>query len=164
MIIQLQFVLGAGWGSRLIAWYGCGYGGYSHVDAIMSDGTLIGARSDRIGGKPSGVQSRPADYENWIKRTIVSLEVTPQQHAIGEQFLLSTIGSGYDKDDILSLILGRPYHASGHWICSWLMIAWLKQMGVFGDLPFYPQQITPNSLLLAVCVVGGKPITTMVHT
>lgn len=165
-MIQLQFVLGAGWGSRLISWWGQGYGGYSHVDAILPTGDLIGARSDSIRLKngtviPPGVRVRPPDYEKWLKRTIVTLDATPVETERWQQFLLSKVGQGYDKSDILGLILGLPITSTGHWVCSWIQTSGLEVIGKFGYLPFYPQQVTPNELLFGVCTIGGKPVTTM---
>ena len=34
----------------------------SHVDAILPDGTLLGARADIYGNVPAGVQIRPPGY------------------------------------------------------------------------------------------------------
>src|SRR5271170_1356882 len=88
-IVQVQFVLGEGISSSAIAWFGGGT--FSHVDAIMPDGTLIGARSDiiyplmpdgttSVKPIPAGVQRRPAGYEVWKKRVVASL-IVPREKA-----------------------------------------------------------------------------------
>jgi hypothetical protein len=154
-MIRLQFVLGAGLSSRLIAWYGQGYGGYSHVDAIISNGKLLGARSDNIGGG-AGVLARPPDYERWKRRCVVSVKATDKQARDWEKFLLSQLGKPYDKTDILGLIIGKPIMSAGHWICSALQTAALHASGIFPAMPEVPQQVPPNMLLFGVLTAGGK--------
>jgi hypothetical protein len=51
-MIRLQFVLGTGLSSQAIAWFSAGH--FSHVDAVLPDNRLLGARSDVVGGKPPG--------------------------------------------------------------------------------------------------------------
>lgn len=112
--IRLQFVLGASLSSRLIAWYGQGYGGYSHVDAVLPDGRLLGARSDAVGGVYPGVRVRPANYEKWVRRTLVELPVTESRAHAWVEALQRQVGCQYDKQAILGFILGRREHTKGH--------------------------------------------------
>lgn len=155
--IRLQFVLGAGIGSRLIAWWGNGYGGFSHVDAIMADKSCIGARSDKIGLELSGVQRRPAGYEKWVNRRVASLDVKPEEYKAWEDYLIQQVNLPYDKGDIIGLIIGRDLSEKGHWICSELQTAALQRVSRLPlALPVPPQQVTPNSLLLMVAAVGFK--------
>lgn len=155
-MIKLQFVLGAGLSSRLIAWWGNGYGGYSHVDAGLPDGTWLGARSDAVGGKPPGVQIRPDAYETWAKRTVVTLNTTAAEAAQWEAFLRRQVGLQYDKTDIIGLITGKPIGTRGAWICSALQTDALQVIGKLPTLPVPPQQVTPNSLLLMCSAIGGQ--------
>jgi len=155
-LITLQFVLGADWSSKLISWYGQGYGGYSHVDAVLSDSTLLGARSDKVGGQPPGVQIRPPNYEKWSRRCIVTLAGTQALQPQWETFLRSQVGLPYDKADIIGLIIGRPLMSQGHWICSALQTAALHLVTLFPDMPETPQQVPPNMLLFGVLAIGGK--------
>lgn len=155
-MIRLQFVLGRGLSSRLIAWYGNGYRGYSHVDAILHDGTLCGARSDAVGGRPAGVQIRPANYEKWVRRCVVTLESTEDQSARWERYLRSQVGRHYDKGSILGFVFGEEMHQAGRWICSALQTRALELVGKIQPLPTPPAQVTPNSLLIATCAVGGR--------
>lgn len=154
--IGLQFVLGSGWSSRLISWWGSGYGGYSHVDAILADGSLLGARSDSVGGQPPGVRIRPPAYEKWVRRCVVWMPASAQQASNWEKFLREQVGMGYDKSDILGLIIGKPLMSQGHWICSALQHEALHKIAIFPDMPQTPQQVPPNMLLFGVLTAGGK--------
>lgn len=148
--IKLQFVLGAGLSSRLIAWYGQGYGGYSHVDAVLPDGSLLGARSDAVGGKSPGVQIRPQGYERWLKRCVVEIDATDAQAAAWEGWLRRQIGRPYDHAAIVGFILGRRLGDRGHWICSGCQFGALEAAGLLGPGPVPPDEVTPNALLLLV--------------
>ena len=154
---MLQFVMGTGIPSELIAWWGSGYSGYSHVDARLADGSLLGARSDTAGGQPPGFRSRPAEYEQWQRRCVVTIPATPAEYVQWEQWLLSQVGVGYDKGDILGLILGRPMAQEGHWICSAAQTNALRVVNKLPTpLPFDEHQITPNTLLsMTACLPGA---------
>ncbi len=155
--ISLQFVLGSALSSRLIAWYGNGYGGFSHVDGILSDGRLLGARSDSVGNQPPGVHIRPPDYEKWVKRTRVSFKVTKSVYNDWEANLRAKIGTPYDVTSIWGFITGRQQSTDGHWICSQLQINALQHVKMVPfPLPMPAHQITPNSVLLISAAIGGK--------
>jgi hypothetical protein len=155
--IRLQFVLGASIPSRLIAWYGEGYGGYSHVDGILSDGRLLGARSDSVGGQPPGTHIRPPDYEKWSKRDVVTLSATDEEYAGWEAAGRAKIGTPYDKGAIFGFLTGNDKHEGGHWICSALQLNSLQHIGrVPFPFPVDAHQVTPNALLLVVAAIGGK--------
>ena len=153
--MKFQFVLGSGLSSRLIAWYGQGYGGWSHVDAILPDGTCLGARSDAVGGKPPGVQIRPAGYEKWVRRSVIDLPCPDPQQKIWEDFLRSQINEPYDKADIWGFVLGRELQTKGEWICSALQLAGLETSGVLHKLHVTPQQCPPNMLFSILDTLGG---------
>lgn len=155
-MIQLQFVRGTGLGSRLISWWGNGYGGYSHVDGILDDNRLAGARSDKVGGQPPGFQIRPPAYEKWAARTIVTINSTIQEALDWERFLIDQVGEPYDESDILGLIIGEPLSSAGHWICSAAQCAALVQISKIPSPPIPPQQVTPNSLLLMCAAIGAQ--------
>ena len=163
--MKWQFVLAEDWGSRLIAWYGQGYGGWSHVDAVMPSGWLLGARDDLItagGMNPvvPGVRLRPPNYEKWIRRQVVSLPCTPAQDATWMQFLERQIGKPYDSGAIWAFITGRREpNAPGYWICSAL------QMGAArAAVKAYPtlipdSQITPDAYYI-LCTAGWGGVVT----
>lgn len=156
--MRWQFVLGTDLSSKLIAWWGQSFGGWSHVDALLPDGTLLGARSDAVGGKPPGVQVRPADYARakWTRRTIIELPCSAYEAATWEAFLRSQINCGYDKADILGLILGKPLMTSGHWICSALQLDALEVIGRIPKIPLTPQQCPPNMLAAMLQALGAS--------
>lgn len=164
--IAFQFVCGSDLASRAIAWYGTGYGGYSHVDAIiMHDspvfreekaGWLIGARADQIGSIPPGVQMRPPAYEKVIRRCVAVLPCTENEQMAADQFIESQLRKAYDKTSIWGFLLGRPWHSKGHWICSALQTQRLRMAGRIGSLPEPDSQITPNSLLLILAAMRAR--------
>ena len=158
--IDLQFVLGSGLSSRLIAWYGQGFGGWSHVDAVLPDGTLLGARDDKVGGQPAGVRIRPPFYEKWKRRTGVRIATSAQLAKIGNDWLLTQIGQAYDDAAIRGFITARPDHDAGRWICSALQRGRLAVMGVAGACSQVPvSQTTPDSLFQVVTLgLSGRVI------
>lgn len=156
--MRWQFVLGAGLSSRLIAWYGEGYGGWSHVDALLPNGACLGARSDVIGDIPAGVQVRPAEYENWRRRSVLTLNGSIDDESEWKACLHRYIGRGYDKADILGFILGKPLMEPGHWICSALQLDVLETLGKVNlQGKITPQQCPPNMLYAILLAIGAKP-------
>lgn len=156
MSIELQFVLGADWTSKLIAWYGNGYGGYSHVDAVMPDGALAGARSDVVGNKPAGFQIRPAKYASWKRCTRVSIPCNADKRQRWLDLIEQKVGAAYDKADIVGLVIGRRLETNGAWICSAAQTDLLQAIALLPTpFPFIKQQITPNTLLAMCCSIGG---------
>lgn len=157
--MRWQFVLGSGVSSRLVAWYGQGYGGWSHVDAILSDGTCLGARSDTIRHDgmtyPPGVQIRAAGYEAWVRRSVIEIRCPQPNEVIWEDFLRSQVGCQYDKADILGFVLGRELKTDGEWICSALQLAGLEHAGILHKLHVTPQQCPPNMLFTVLDTLGG---------
>jgi hypothetical protein len=157
-VIELQFVLGSGLSSQLIAWWGSGYGGYSHVDSVLKDGSLIGARSDNPGGHGRGVRRRPPNYEKWKRVYRIALPCTDQQYNDWETYLISQVGDAYDEADIVGLLIGRKLSATGHWICSRLAYKALQVANKLYPSVFDSTQITPNTLLACCGSVGGIPV------
>jgi hypothetical protein len=88
MSIKLRFVRGLDFSSRVFAWFYAGH--LSHVDAVMPDGSLLGARSDVIKDIPTGVQIRPPRYE----ALVVAMEIpaTPRQEMAFYRFLRAQLG------------------------------------------------------------------------
>lgn len=155
--LRWQFVLGADCSSRKIAWWGQGYGGYSHVDFLLPGGGCLGARSDRIPpGTPPGVQLRPDGYEKWTARRVLTLPCTEEESEAAVKFEVAQIGDPYDKRDIVGLFLGRPISSgSGWWICSALQLAMVEYIGLMPKLSVTPQQCPPNMLLVALEAIGA---------
>jgi hypothetical protein len=154
--LRWQFVLGDDLASQVIAWYGQGYGGYSHVDFLMPGGGCLGARSDRIAGLPPGVQLRPDGYEKWKERRVLSLPCTDAQLQTAVDFEVAQINDPYDKRDILGLLIGRPISSgSGYWICSALQLAMVRKVGFMPNLSVTPQQCPPNMLAACLEAIGA---------
>ena len=160
--MKVQFVLGADWPSRVIAWWGQGYGGWSHVDAVMDDGWLLGARDDVIDppGLPvvkAGVQLRPPNYERWARRSVIDIPATPIEERRWLDFLQHQINFQYDSGAILAFITGRREPtAPGHWICSALQMGAARASGKAFATLIPDSQVTPNSLyLLFTAGLGG---------
>lgn len=155
--MRWQFVLGAAISSRLIAWWGMGYNGWSHVDAILPDGSCLGARSDVIGNIPAGVQIRPEGYEKWKRRAVLTLSCTPDEETEWTDQLKRNVGLGYDKADILGFIFGMPMFEPGHWICSALQLDVLETVGKVNlQGRITPQQCPPNMLYAILLALGAK--------
>lgn len=156
--VRLQFVLGAGWSSRLIAWYGQGYGGFSHVDAVLPDGSLLGARYDRCGGQEPGVRIRPQGYERWLRRTLVTVPCTAQQAAAWQRWLRGELGKQYDPQAIWAFALGLAPKKDGRWICSACQNAGLRDGAQLAHASSVPDsQVTPDALYqIATEGLGGR--------
>lgn len=94
-------------------------GPWSHVDCVMPDGTLLGARSDSVGGVLPGVQIRPPNYEVWPARDIVEIECSQFIADSWAAFLRRQIGKPYDTIDLLGdFLAGRDWRNPDAWWCS----------------------------------------------
>lgn len=152
-MIRLQFVLGTGISSQAIAWFSAG--SFSHVDAILPSGLLIGARSDAVGGMPPGVQMRPAFYEKWKRRVVMSLSVTPDKERKFYEFLMAQIGKPYDSTAIWGFAAGRDWRSADSWICSELQAAALEVAGISPLLYSPVNKITPVALAIVMSALGA---------
>lgn len=148
-MIKLQFVQGEDLGSKAIQIFERGWP--SHVDAVLSDGRLLGARSDVVGGAPAGVHIRTPDYALWTKKLLVTLPSTAEQETAWLNFLYAQIGKPYDETAILAFPLQRDWREPDSWFCSELGAAALEECGYFPKpLANLPNEITPRDLLLVV--------------
>jgi hypothetical protein len=118
----LSFVRGYGFSSGTISRL---TGFFSHVDYLATDGTLWGARSDRVrplkGGAviQAGVQQRPDDYEKWEHRTIYAVPCTVLQRESYAAFYKSQEGKPYDWLAIVNNFgFGYDWRTPDHWFCS----------------------------------------------
>jgi len=148
MAIVLQFVQGTGFGAALIKFYD--HGLYSHVDSVLPDGTLLGARDDEVGGMPSGVQIRPADYlgSETVKR--ITLPCTDAQADAYYAFVRSQIGKAYDETAIIAFAVGRDWRTPDCWFCSELCAAGLEASGFVFPLSSPANKVAPDDLLMVV--------------
>lgn len=146
--IVLQFVGADDPGSRAIQWFSQGI--CSHVDAVLDSGELLGSRSDSVGGKPPGVQIRPADYEAFSRVVRIYLPAPDEMVSDFYALIRGEIGKPYDSEGILAFISGRDWHDSSAWFCSELQGAMLERCGYFASSLATPSnKLTPAGLLLA---------------
>jgi len=153
-MIRLQFVREADIASDVIAWFS--QGNLSHVDAVLPGGALLGARSDRVGGAPSGVQIRTPGYAKFALVVPFTVPATPDQEETFLKFLLSQVGKPYDHQAIWGFAVGRNWREEDSWICSELQAAALEHAGVCPCLYLAANKITPVALALAVSAMGCK--------
>jgi len=130
MSVVLQFVGNPSLASRAIEWLGSG--SFSHVDIVLPDGRLLGARSDKIGGAPAGVQIRTPDYDKWFAVSRITLELSKSQTKQFMDYAKKQIGKPYDKLAIFSFIVNRNWVEEDSWFCSELVMACCNQVtGLF---------------------------------
>lgn len=154
--IKLQFVLERGWLPRLIARWGGGH--FSHVDTVLDDGRLLGARNDLVGGAPRGVQIRRPGYTKFIVRDVMAVPVTVDQKATYLNFLHDQVGKAYDPRALWGFVFNRDWHDPNKWICSELVVDGAQRAGIIPQLYFAVYQITPGALALAMSAIGGTII------
>ena len=153
MPIKLQFVCEAALSSQVIAWFSSGH--FSHVDAVLNNGYLIGARYDTCGGQLPGVRIRPPGYHKFTRRVIMDVPATPAQTKKFYDFMLAQQGKPYDREAIWAFLFNRDWREDDSWICSEVVSA----AGEASVLPrlFSPVwKITPGACALAFSAVGGK--------
>lgn len=152
-MIALQFVLGHGLSSQAIAWFSAGR--FSHVDAILPDGSLLGSRSDTIKGIKPGVRVRPPDYEPWLARVQLALPSTPTETQRWIDFLHSQIGKPYDKSAIWGFAAGRDWREPDSWFCSEIQARALEVSCRSPPLYSPANKITPSALALVMSALGA---------
>lgn len=122
----------------------------SHAEAVMPDGTLLGAHYD------GGVQARAADYDKgqFTRELIVSIPASPAMTDAFHSFLRSQLGKPYDVEAIAAFVAQRDWRKPDSWFCSELQAAALSACGWFVDaLATEFNKITPRDLLL---IVSGR--------
>ena len=152
-MIRLQFVLGGGLSSAAIAWFSSGH--FSHVDAVLPSGDLLGARSDQIGLIPPGVQQRPPMYERWRERVVMKFTTDPAKERKFYDFLHDQLGKPYDKTAILGFVAGRDWRSADAWFCSELQAAALEIAEITPLLYCPTNKVTPATLAAIGSAIGG---------
>ena len=147
--ITLRWVAGVGFGSNLIEWFS--HARFSHVGALLPDGSELGSRDDVIQGIPAGVQIRPPNYEPWRRTLSVTLPATEDQCAQFWAWLHSQIGKPYDQVGILGFAADRNWREEDSWFCSEIQTAALEKCDWFSHLLAVTEsKITPGDLLLLI--------------
>lgn len=139
--------------SRLIIWFGGGE--FSHVDLVMPNGNLAGARSDKVGGG-SGYRERPSDYFPFVKRVRFTLEVTPEQELAVYAASNAKVGANYNRATIFGLIFGWNLTQPGTWDCSEAQIDNCQQAKIIPPEYISNNKITPNDFALILTAIGAK--------
>jgi hypothetical protein len=156
MSIKLRFVRGRDFPSEVISWFSAGH--LSHVDAVLPNGDLLGARSDIIKGIPTGVQVRPPGYEQVALAVVMEIPSTALQEVAFYRFLRSQIGKPYDRTAIWAFAFNRDWREEDAWFCSELVARALEMAGVLRPLYLTANKITPVMLAVVVSEAGGQVI------
>ncbi|MDR3438932.1 hypothetical protein [Telmatospirillum sp.] len=175
MSIELQFCgFNSLWG-RLIPWFtqgnfrlnGRNYA-ISHVDAVLPPwhpkaGDLLGAHHQAgLGGRPAGVQIRPATYGatcGMKDRVRVSVPATPAQSFAFYHFILSQVDKPYDTSAVEALVFGRlvcrDWRDWAAWYCSELMAEGCGQSAVFRrPIAAASDKVPPPMLFVALSTMS----------
>jgi len=150
--IVLQFVEGSGFGSGMIKWFG--HGAYSHVDSVLPDGRLLGARNDAVGGVKPGVRIRPADYVASENVSRVVLLVGDRMRDDYYAFIDAQLGRAYNKTAILAFAFGAEWSNPEAWFCSQLVAAGLQACGYLPKLSEPANKIDPDDLRLILSALA----------
>jgi len=144
--VTFQFVEGRGLSSSLIEWFD--HDRYSHVDLVLRDGTLLGARDDMILGIPAGVQIRPSSYVDGESVLRVSVPCTDEQEAAFYAYAQEQVGKPYDQEAIAAFVVGRNWRDPNDWYCSELGAACTEKSGIVPPLIAPCNKIAPGDLAL----------------
>lgn len=131
---------------------------FSHVDFVMSDGTLLGASdmgegSPIVSGNPCGVAVRPWNYQQFGYRRQMILD-TPKADDIYNQ-AYSQLHKPFDNGGLRNFLSSdfpnvRDWRDPAWWWCSELG-AWSEETGGYWDHPLsWPKnRVSPTDLVLA---------------
>ncbi len=156
LYISWSLVLGHGFTSRLIAWFGGG--GYSHIDVITPTGDYRGAHADVIDEIPAGFQNRPAHYQSWKRQTIYTLAVTPAQYRLYWAFSDGQLGKPYDTRGLVkTFVFGRAddWRADDSWWCSEEVAANCEYAGIIRPLPLDVTHVEPGDCAFFLTGAGA---------
>jgi hypothetical protein len=166
-MIRLRFVTGNSWISAAIR-AGERDGWCTHVEAVMPDGTLLGAHLD------GGVQARPDGYDKteMTRELFVELSIildasqtrlfalqhqAPAYENIFYNFLRDQLGKPYDTEAVLGLGVGRDWRNADSWFCSELIAAALEVCGYLPKLSAADNHVSPRDLLLVLSGLVSIP-------
>ena len=131
------------------------HGQWSHVDAVLADGSLLGSRSDEVGGKPSGVQIRPAGYINFNGTKKLLIPCADEVETVFYSVWMSQIGKPYDRTAIMGFVFERDWRQTDAWFCSEGITWSAEQAKLFPYMLAMPSsKVTPSGLYLACSVLA----------
>lgn len=171
--VDVSLVAASAMSSRLIEWFGAG--SFSHIDNVVPDwycrengyklGSLLGARSDHVGGEEPGVRIRPPNYEHWPKRIVLRVPCTPLAASAWLNYGLAQLGKPYDKIGLLESFGGmklkstrRDWRDPIAWWCSELSGRMGETGTIFHHLPIPFWRLTPGDCALLYSAAGGEVI------
>lgn len=165
--LDISHVAASAWSSKQIEWFGAG--GFSHVDIVVPNwycdlhglkrGSLLGARSDAVGGQKPGVKIRPPDYETWPKRLVLRVPCAPDQALKAFTWAATQLDAPYDSFGLVSsFIFGRNWREEGSWWCSELAVRMLEKGAVIYELPVPYWKITPGDSALVCSSAKGVSV------
>ena len=128
-------------------------GPYSHVDTVLPDGRLLGARSDEVGGAPAGVQIRDPGYVGSNRSCASTWRPATSRRKSSYDFARSQIGKPYDEQAILAFVAGRNWQDPEAWFCSELVAAGLEYASIVLPLAAPTAKITPADLILILSAI-----------
>jgi hypothetical protein len=144
-VITLRFVTDNKLISKLIRAGEYGIPFPTHVEALMPDGTLLGAHLE------GGVLARPYNYDaaTWTMQQFVVVPCDTAQESAFVAHMQSQLGKPYDMDVIEAIAAGailgqRDWREPDAWICSELASWALEGAGVVKKLPVGVNHITPR--------------------
>lgn len=149
-LIRLRFAARRGarhWlESQLIQRWSLGH--LSHVDIMMPDGQLLGARAD-------GVRLRSEGYAQFRNLVRAEIPATEEQCALFYDFVTAQLGKPYDNLALFGFILNRDWQRDECWTCSELPAQGLITAGVLRPLYLPASRITPVMLAAVVSAIPG---------
>ncbi len=150
MNIQIQFSTETNIASKVCHYYDHVW--CSHVDAVMPNGGLLGAKL--LGG----VKIRP--NVGFHKTLLVELPTTVEIYDGFYSFLRHQLGKPYDLGSIFAFMTNRDLKDDDSWFCSELIVVALAKSGYL-PYPLFAKynKITPQDLmiLLNAFVPIGEP-------
>jgi uncharacterized protein YycO len=142
MIVTIQLVTEDSFASKLIRYFTNSE--FSHVDLVMPDGGLLGARLD------GGVQIRPDNYAKFTKLARFNIDLPADTAAKLFIFATAQVGKKYDSSGIINFFTqNRNWREDDSWFCSELIAAAFEHAGYPLFNPFVvAERITPRDLTL----------------
>jgi hypothetical protein len=133
---------------------------FSHVDAVLEDGNLLGASDSPnapvIVGNPSGVAIRPPDYQPFAIRRIAHVYVPARVEIRFYASLHAQLGEPFDNSAMHAVFSGKPdngrnWKDDGAWFCSELKAWAFEEAGALDVPPLISKdRVTPPDLLLII--------------
>lgn len=148
-MIRLRFGARPGIEAWLIQWLSTGH--WSHVDIVMPDGMLLGARAD-------GVRLRPPGYAPFRNVHLATIPAAAPQCRAFYRFASEQLGKPYDNLALWAFLRNREWHREDQWTCSELPAAGLMRVGLLRPPASPPSKITPVKLADLVSQIPGAVI------